>query len=333
MKFELISALTLSILMTSTVTAEVNASGKIFPRHEKLSQLYSGGTFTEGVAVAPTGEVIFADVIPTAKAGDALGRTLVYNPKTQKTRVFLSPNGQVNGHKFDRYGDLLMVSRAGFGTRSLIKLNMQNKEATLLAARFNGKPFNGLNDLAVAANGTIFITDPRYLGDEERGQPVYGVYAVDQNLNVSLVTGDVKKPNGVAISPDGKTLYVAEHFIASDNLLTANLPLQYGPMRVLAFEIEGNKTIGQATVIKDYGNNDGPDGMITDAAGNLYVAARAEPNFGIEVYNPEYQLIDFIATPEKPTNMAFARGAWKNTLYITAGGALYSVKTHSKGWF
>lgn len=136
----------------------------------ELKQLYTGGQFTEGVTVSPTGDVYFVDVRPTKQPGDKLGRTLVYHPKTNSTSVLLGVNGQVNGMKFNQDGKLLMASRANYGTRSLVELDLENNESRLLAARYQNKPFNGLNDLAIAPNGTIFVTDPRYLGYEDRGQ-------------------------------------------------------------------------------------------------------------------------------------------------------------------
>ena len=246
--------------------------------------------------------------------------------------MLLSPNGQVNGMKFDNDGKLLMTSRANFGTRSLVELDLEKNESRLLAARYNGRPFNGLNDLAIASDGTIFVTDPRYLGYENRGQDFFGVYAIDRELNIFLVTKDVLKPNGVAVSPDRKTLYVAEHFINSDNLLEPTEELTFGPMRVLAFELEGNNVVGEPKVIVDYGKEDGPDGMLTDTEGNLYVAVRADSNFGIHVFDKTGHKVAQIETPQKPTNLAFGKGDSSNKLYITAGGALYEVETLKQGW-
>lgn len=325
----LISKVIVIFLITSSFA---KAGEKVFPENVKLQELYSGGVFTEGVTVSPDNKVYFVDVRPTKGAGDSLGRTLVFDPNSNKTNVLLSLNGQVNGMKFNKAGKLLMTSRANYGTRSLVELDLKSQEARLLAARYNGKPFNGLNDLTISPNGTIFVTDPRYLGYETRGQSFFGVYAIDKGLNLKLVTDKALKPNGIATSPDGKILYVAEHFINSDNLLEPNEDLSFGPMRVLAFELDGTNVKGQPKVIIDYGTEDGPDGMLTDSEGNLYVAARAESKMGIHVFNSEGDLIAYLKTPHKPTNLAFGRGVYKNKLYITAGGSLYVVNTYKQGW-
>ncbi|WP_210455607.1 SMP-30/gluconolactonase/LRE family protein [Vibrio crassostreae] len=322
----LLSALTAGMAVSTFTNASV------FPEGAEFKQLYTGGQFTEGVTVSPKGDVYFVDVRPTKEPGDKLGRTLIYHPNTDSTTVLLGVNGQVNGMKFSPNGKLLMTSRANYGTRSLVELDLETNESRLLAARYEGKPFNGLNDLAIAPNGTVFVTDPRYLGYEERGQDFFGVYAIDKSFNISLVTKDVLKPNGIAVSPDGKTLYVAEHYINSDNLLEPTEELSFGPMRVLAYELSENSVLGEPKVVFDYGQEDGPDGMITDSEGNLYVAARADSNFGIHVFNSEGDKIDQIVTPQKPTNVAFGKGENNHKLYITAGGSLYVVDTKKKGW-
>jgi len=319
-------------VLTAGISISNYTNASVFPENAELKQLYTGGQFTEGVTVSPAGDVYFVDVRPTKQPGDKLGRTLVYHPKTNSTSVLLGVNGQVNGMKFNQDGKLLMTSRANYGTRSLVELDLENNESRLLAARYQNKPFNGLNDLAIAPNGTIFVTDPRYLGYEDRGQDFFGVYAIDKSLDISLVTKDVLKPNGVAVSPDGKTLYVAEHYINSDNLLEPTEGISFGPMRVLAFELIGNSVSGKPKVVFDYGQEDGPDGMVTDSVGNLYVAARADSNFGIHVFNPEGEKVDELTTPYKPTNVAFGKGEDSHKLYITAGGALYEIDTLSQGW-
>ncbi|WED24997.1 SMP-30/gluconolactonase/LRE family protein [Vibrio sp. JC009] len=188
-----------------------------------------------------------------------------------------------------------------------------------------------MNDVAIAPDGTVFFTDPRFLGDEPRSQPVYGVYAVDKDLNVTLTLGNVQKPNGVAVSPDGKTLYVAEHYINNDNLFTydGKEALIHGPMRVLAYDLDGVKVTSKPRVVVNY---DGPDGMVTDTNGNLYVASRAEDHVGIEIFNPQGELIDFVPTPVKPTNVALTNGEFKHKLYITAGASLFVIDTLSEGW-
>ena len=163
---------------------------------------------------------------------------------------------------------------------------------------------------------------------------IHGVFAVDADLKTSLVTPDVQKPNGVAVSPNGTRLYVAEFYIEGDDLLRMpeGTSLTFGPVRVLAYDLDGVAITGDPKIIVHYGHGDGQDGMITDTDGNLYVAARAEPDFGIEVYSPAGQLIDKILTPTKPTNVAFGRDGTANLLYITAGGGLYQVELRTKGW-
>lgn len=315
--------------------AQARLDGPIFASNAGLRTLYDGGTFTEGVAVAPDGDVWFVDNRITQGPGDPMGRTLRHDPASGETAVEISPNGQVNGQKFDAAGDLLMASRAGYGSRALVRLDLDTREATLIAGSYAGDRLNGLNDLAVGPDGTIFFTDPRYLGIEPIEQPVYGVYAVPpEGGDAVLVTGDALKPNGVAVSPDGRTLYVAEHFIGNQDFaaMPEGAAPAYGPMRVLAWDLDGVTVAGAPRVVADFGTRDGPDGMITDAAGHLYVAARAEPAFGIRVYDQQGDEVAFLPTKEKPTNVAFGTGDAVGTLYVTAGGSLLAVDTRQQGW-
>jgi gluconolactonase len=104
------------------------------------------------------------------------------------------------------------------------------------------------------------------------------------------------------------------------------------PCERSGYDLDEQGRPGKAQVLVDYGNNDGPDGLLTDAAGNVYVAERKEPGFGIGVYRPDGAPLDFIATPFKPTNLAFGRGLDAQTLYITAGKGLYRVTTSQRGW-
>lgn len=309
-------------------------AGPVFPDKAQPELLYDRGFFTEGVAAGHDGKIYFIDMTPTALTGGLLGYIMKYDPRSKETTVFRSPNNGANGMKFDRQGRMVLALGADFGARAVIRTDLQSSKTELVAGLYDGKPFNSLNDLAIDKAGRIYVTDPRYIGHESIEQPFYGVYRIDPDGKVTLLVSDVQKPNGVAISPDGKRLYVAEHNIAGNDVV--NLPkdasLKYGPMRVLAFDLNAQGKPGKPQVLVDYGNNDGPDGLLTDESGNVYVAERKEPGFGIGVYRPNGSRLDFIATPAKPTNIGFGRGRDASTLYITAGKGLYRVSTLQRGW-
>ena len=109
-------------------------------------------------------------------------------------------------------------------------------------------------------------------------------------------------------------------------------PLQKGRMALLAYDLHADGTASFRKVLVDYAPEDGPDGLITDADGNLYVAVRAISRPGIYVYTPDGKELARIPTPELPTNVGFGRGDEKSMLYITAGGNLYRIRMKRTGY-
>src|SRR2546427_4239784 len=114
-----------------------------------------------------------------------------------------------NGIEFDEQGRMVVAEGAGFGGRRITRTDMKTGKAVILAGLYNGRPFNSPNDLVLDARGRIYFTDPRYSGYEPVEQPVQGVYRIDPDGRVSLVAANAGKPNGIAVSPDQATLYVA----------------------------------------------------------------------------------------------------------------------------
>ncbi|MBM3980448.1 MAG: SMP-30/gluconolactonase/LRE family protein [Planctomycetes bacterium] len=322
------------------LTAPARAADPIVPPDAKVELLFDGGlVLTEGVAVAPDGTVYFSDITFTHVAKEKkqpveAGHIWKYDPKTGKTAVFRSPSGMSNGLKFDAEGNLLAAEGADFGGRRVTKTDMKTGKTYILAGLFDNKPFNAPNDITIDEKGRIYFSDPRYLGHEPVDQPVMAVYRIDTDGSIHRIITDAGKPNGVAVSPDQKTLYV----VSNDNGSTGigrldekKEPTKKGSMALMAYDLAADGTAKFRKTLVDYAPQDGPDGLVCDKVGNLYVAVRDTTRPGICVYSPEGKEIGYIKT-EVPTNVGFGRGDSANVLYITAGKSLYRVKLNTEGY-
>ncbi|HEY1603364.1 MAG TPA: SMP-30/gluconolactonase/LRE family protein [Pirellulales bacterium] len=335
---------TLSCL--TLTSRQVRADEPIIPANAKLEKLYEGSVLTEGVAVAPDGMVYFSDITFSHVSRDAqgvieAGHIYRYDPTTGKTVVFRSPSGMSNGIKFDAAGNMIVAEGADYGGRRVTRTDMKTGKSYIIAGLFEGRPFNSPNDVTIDEKGRIYFSDPRYMGHEPIDQPLVGVYRIDPDGKVHRIVTDAGKANGVAVSPDQKTLYVIsnENGATSIDRLGSStgqadkvaVPLRKGLMVLQAYDLAADGTAKFRKVLVDYSPYDGPDGMICDADGNLWVAVRAENRPGIYVYSPEGKELAYLKT-EVPTNVGFGRGRENKTLYITAGKSLYRVHVNRAGY-
>lgn len=286
-------------------------------------QRFGGGWFTEGPAVDGGGKVYFSDQIPGSRPGGPRGRIWRFDPSTGDAVVVIEPSGMANGLAFDHDGLLVAAEGADSGGRRIARYDVAGEQAVVLADRYEGRLLNSPNDLVVDRRGGIYFTDPRYTGDEPIEQPVRGVYRIDPSGAVALVAGDVTRPNGVALSPDETTLYVAH-----DNYLWTEPSAR---TRVLAYGIGQDGAVTFKADLFDFSGEGSPDGMAVDAEGHVYVAVY-ELN-AISIHDPDGRRRGLVRLPEPPTNVAFGRGRFANTLYVTAGGGLYSVDVAIPGYY
>src|SRR5215218_7554376 len=311
----------------------------VVPPDAKLETVFDGGfVLTEGVAVAPDGMVYFSDITFTHVSRDAkqpleAGHIWKFDPKTGKAVVFRSPSGMSNGLKFDADGNLLAAEGADYGGRRVTRTDMKTGKTYIVAGLFEGRPLNSPNDITLDEKGRIYFSDQRYLGHEPIDQPVQAVYRIDTDGSIHRIITDAGKPNGVAISPDQKTLYL----VSNDNGTTGigrldekKEPTKKGSMTLNAYDLADDGTAKFRKTLVDYAPQDGPDGLVVDKNGNLYVAVRDTTRPGICVYSPEGKEIGYIKT-EVPTNVGFGRGDSANVLYITAGKSLYRIKLDAEG--
>jgi gluconolactonase len=295
------------------------------------------GGLTEGPAVAPDGSIYFSDI----PFGKDKGMILRFDPKTRKTTVFTSDSHKSNGLKFDPRGYLVACEGADYGGRCVSRWDVKTKERTVLADRYEGKRFNAPNDLAIDARGRIYFTDPRYLGPEPRELEHRAVYRIAGGKIVE-VTHDAEKPNGIALSPDGKTLYVADHNNGTDRI-GSGPPPKPGAMMLYAFPLGPDGLVaGKRRTLYDFGKEAGCDGMCVDVLGNVYMAARSLKRPGILVVDPAGKEVAFIPTgpPQPgaaephglPSNCTFGIGPESKTLYVTVDTSLYRIRLKINGY-
>ena len=280
--------------------------------------------------MGPDGTLYFTDIIFTQFEGMKAGIIWNYNPQKGETVVFRSPSGMANGLAFDTYGDLISCEGADFGGRKIVKTNMKNSESTIVAGLFNNKPFNSPNDIVLDENGRIYFTDPRYFGHEPIDQPVDGVYRIDKDGVVSLIIANASKPNGIAISPDNKTLYIANYDLGTSGFLSEGYkgPNSKTSGAILEYELLPDGNIQFKGVLINLMDS-GPDGIKVDVKGNIYIAVKGN----IIVYSPTGEKLEEIEIPNNSsTNLCFGRGRYSKTLFVTTKKKLYSVEVENEGY-
>jgi gluconolactonase len=307
----------LTLLTVQGVHAE-----EIFIRHSAVEELWNQGEFTEGVAVRSDGLVFFSDIHTDAAKS---GQILVFDPATGKTRIHCEKSSKSNGLTFDSGDRLFACCGANGGNRSLSEIT-ESGQVKVLADQYKGRALNAPNDLVVHPNGSIYFSDPRYLGPESLELPGMFLFRFDPQTEALTIASKVaKKPNGVEVSPDGSTLYVAETDNGSAGMPGEKTGLK-GRMQLLAIEVLKDGNLGAHRILVDFGTENGIDGMAVDDKGRIFAAVRSEKRFGIAVYDSTGKELDFLKTPSLPTNCGFGAGNDARTLYITAGEGLYRTR-------
>lgn len=293
--------LTLALALLALIPAE-----EVVAPGATLEKLWGEGAFTEGGALTGDGAILFSDI------GD---RILKFDPKTKAVTPFRDPSGRANGLIFDPKGRLVAAEGANTGGGRRVSITESDGSVKTLADRYQGKRFNSPNDVAVDAKGRVYVSDPRYVGDEPRELDFEGVFRIDPDGSVTRLETTAKKPNGLAVSPDGKTLYVADN----------------GPDRraLLALDLDTKGDVSRPRVLVTFEGR-GIDGMTVASDGRVVATAGSGSKAGVSVYRPDGTLDGFIATPEAPSNVEFG-GPKRSTLYITAGVSLYRIETQMTG--
>lgn len=282
----------------------------------------------EGPAFDGRGDLFFSDVYASH----------IYRMAADgKVSVFRADSGRTNGNTFDARGRLISCEGAEQGPggrRRIVRSDLETGNVEVLTERFEGKRYNSPNDVVADAKGRVWFTDPFY-GDDRSAleMDAEAVYRIDANGSVTRVLSQptIERPNGLALTPDGKTLYVVDSH-----------GRRGGNRKVWAFDVAEDGTPGHRRLVFDFGKGRGGDGLRLDERGNLWVAAgimfprhageTADVPPGVYVLTPGGKLLGRIPIPEDLcTNLAFG-GPGRKTLFVTAGKSIYKVPLAVPGY-
>ncbi len=261
----------------------------------QIEKVAGGFTFTEGPVWSRDNYLLFSDP-PESK---------IYRLTSEGKTVFREASNGANGNTFDSQGRLYTCeSKSRRVTRTDKKGAIE-----VLADKFEGKRLNAPNDIVVRKDGHVYFTDPAFGAQaNSRELDFYGIYHLPPKGPLELIAKTTGRPNGIALSPNGKILYVAD----SDDRL------------IRAFDVAPNgKASNERTLITKI---DGPpDGIRTDDKGNIWVTCN-----NVSLYAPDGKFINKIDFPETPRNLTFGDGDF-STLYVTALKSIYRVRVEIKG--
>ena len=293
----------------------------IIPAGAKLEKIADGFSWVEGPAWNKEGGfLLFSDIPNNAvfKWEEGKGVSLFLKPSGYTGKEpFHGKEPGSNGLTMDAKGNLVLAEH---GDRRITRLNKDGTK-TVIADRYDGKRFNSPNDLVFKSNGDLYFTDPPFglpgtFDDAEKEHPFQGVYRVTPDGEITLLTNEIKAPNGIAFSPDEKTLYVTD--------VSSERPAW------LAYDVNYDGTISNGRVFHDAAEfvkteKGAPDGMKTDKHGNLFGAGPG----GVYIFSPDGTLLGRLKTGGATSNVNWGNDG--SVLYITAGTAVYRIKLDTAG--
>jgi gluconolactonase len=275
---------------------------ELFDRRAELKRVGTGFGFTEGPVWDPAGFLYISDE----------EQNKIYRLSLDGQKQELVSLGDPDGNTYDREHRLIDCASV---LRAIIAVSPDGKYK-ILAHKFEGKKFNSPNDVIVGPDGAIYFTDPTLdlVKGEKQEIPFQGVYRLDSNGNVRLLTKDLTQPNGLAFSPDGKRFYV-------DDSEEKNIRL---------YDVATDGSLANGRV---FGEEKGEphegvhDGIKVDEEGHLFVTGPK----GIWLWDAQGHHLGTIEMPEQPANLAWGDKDYQ-TLYITATTSVYRLRTRVRGF-
>lgn len=263
-----------------------------------VEKLADGFLFTEGPAADAKGNIYFTD-----QPND---RIMMWS-LSGKLSVFMQPSGRSNGLSFDKDGNLWSCA----DQKNELWCIAPDRKVTVIPSKYLDKPLNGPNDLWNTPDGGIYFTDPFYKrpwwDHDTMPQVCQAVYYLKPDHKTILrVIDDLKQPNGIVGSPDGKSLFVAD----------------IGGNKTWSYSINSDGSLGNKKLFCEMGS----DGMSIDVMGNIYLTGT-----GVTIFNRDGVLLGNIPVPESWTANVCFGGDDMKSLFITASKSLYRIHTKIKG--
>jgi gluconolactonase len=286
------------LLFVALVSAPWLRAESVIAPGAKLQKLAGDFLFTEGPTCNRNGDVFFTD--------QPNNRILEWSADG-KLSTFLQPAGRANGMMFDAKGNLIACA----DEHNELWAIAPDKSVTVLVKDFQGKYLNGPNDVWIAPDGAMYLTDPfyrrRWWDHNTMALTNQSVYRLSPDRkNLARVTDDLRQPNGITGTPDGKTLFVAD--------IQADRTWRYG------IQPDGSLTNKTLFCAK------GSDGMTIDEDGDIYITGQ-----GVTIFDKTGRQLEHIDVPESWTaNVSFG-GRDHKTLFITASKSLYAMRMNVKG--
>jgi gluconolactonase len=300
--------------------------GGLVQANSGIQRLWTGALWSEGPAWSGQGRYLVWSDIPN-------NRQLRWSEDDERVTVFRSPSNNSNGNTFDFQGRQISCEHL---THRVVRYE-HDGSVTVLAESFEGKALNSPNDVVVHQDGSIWFTDPPYgrslyEGRVEPRQLPTAVYRIAPDKSIARVVSEeqVPDPNGIAFSPDYKTVYIVS---------TGRGPGDTGPGgkgNMFAFDLGANGSVSNGRVFSDFmidGVRCSPDGVRCDTTGHVWCASnagRAVGYSGVTVWTAAGKLIGRIRLPEVCGNLCFG-GPKRNRLFMAASQSLYAVYVNTRG--
>lgn len=318
--------------------ARMAAYHSIIPEDAKLQLVVDGKktkpelNFTEG-AKWMNGKLYFSNMY--------FDQNFNANPKKSST-VELEPNGnyrnitegkmQTNGLYPYKNGHLLVCDMMG---HRVVEMTTKGEVIKAIADKYDGKPIDGPNDIITDAKGGVYFTDPQFTMETQKNQPGRAVYYVSPNGKITRLTqpNEFAMPNGILLSPDGKTLYINNCYDDEEWY-----PVKSGKDNFIwAYDVNADGTISNGrkfaklflteNVLDRKGKSSSADGMAIDKLGNIYVATY----YGVQIFNANGEFIGMINLPSFPVSLCFGDNDMK-TLYIVSYSKVFKIRTNMEGF-